>query len=414
MRSDVDNLMEQRNIDAIFILGRPSLSRDMAYMAGPLKITGGYLVKVRGEEPFLVVGQMERDEAAKSGLRVSLFSEFGWEQILKERGSGVSARVEMIKRILEPASPKRVAFYGVGHIGDLAALIDALKQAPFEALFEEEHKSLLNIARMTKDEEEINRIKEVSRKATEVFDRTVKLLSSCSVEEGEELVYKGEVLTIGVVKRFIKAWCDELDIDVSVEEVIFAQGYDAAVPHSRGTDHQVLKVGKTIVFDFCPCEKGGGYFTDITRTFCVGRVDDEVRLVWRRVLDVQTRILSELRVGESAFRYDEICSSMFEEWGYATPRKKPGTQSGYVHGLGHGVGLQIHEPPYLSVSRRDRTPLAPGHVFTVEPGLYFPEKGFGVRIEDVVAIHQDGSVENLTPFSKEILVPLKGRPVKTV
>ncbi|RKY15890.1 MAG: aminopeptidase P family protein, partial [Planctomycetota bacterium] len=291
--------------------------------------------------------------------------------------------------------------------------IESLKKAPFEAVFEQDSKSLLTLARMRKDEDEIARIKDVGRRAQEVFARVVEFLSSCNSDKEGVLKKDGEIVTVGLIKRLIRMWADELDLDTSAEEVIFAQGYDAAVPHSRGADEAAIRVGETIVFDFCPCERGGGYFFDMTRTFCVGEVRDEVALVWRRVLEVQTQVLAQLEVGRPACEFDEMCSSMFEEWGYPTLRKKPGTSSGYVHGLGHGVGLQIHEMPYLSALRGDKTPLAAGHVFTVEPGLYFPDKRFGVRLEDVVAIHGDGTIENLTPFSKEILVPLKGRPVKT-
>ena len=413
MREEIDHLMEERGIDALVVMGRPTTCRDMAYLCGPIKITGGYLVKPRGGDAFLVVNLMERDEAAKSGLNVRLFSDFGWEEVVKEKGSGAAATVEILRRILEPFSPKKVAFYGHGSLGNIAVLIESLKKAPFEAVFEQNGKSLLTLARMRKDEDEIARIKDVGRRAQEVFARVVEFLSSCDSDREGVLKKDGETVTVGRMKRLIRMWSDELGIDTSAEEVIFAQGYDAAVPHSRGTNEDALKVGETIVFDFCPCEQGGGYFFDMTRTFCVGEVRDEVALVWRRVLEVQTRVLAELKVGRAACEFDEICSSMFEEWGYPTPRKKPGTSSGYVHGLGHGVGLQIHEMPFLSALRGDKTPLAAGHVFTVEPGLYFPDKRFGVRLEDVVAIHGDGTIENLTPFSKEILVPLRGRPVKT-
>ncbi|RKY18534.1 MAG: hypothetical protein DRP63_01955 [Planctomycetota bacterium] len=413
MREEIDRLMEERGIEALVVMGRPTTCRDMAYLCGPVKITGGYVVKPRGADAFVVVNLMERDEAAQSGLKVRLLSEFGWEEVVKEKGSRVAATVEILCRILEPFSPNRVAFYGQGAFGDVVALAESLKEAPFEAVFEQSSASVLTLARMRKDEDEIARIKDVGRRAQEVFARVVQFLSSCSSNREGVLTKDGEVVTVGRMKRLIRMWSEELDLDASAEEVIFAQGYDAAVPHSRGTDSDSIKVGETIVFDFCPCERGGGYFFDMTRTFCVGEVRDEVALVWRRVLEVQTRVLSELEVGRAACEFDQISSSMFEEWGYPTLRKNPGTSSGYVHGLGHGLGLQIHEMPYLSALRADKTPLAAGHVFTVEPGLYFPDKRFGVRLEDVVAIHGDGTIENLTPFSKEILVPLKGRRVKT-
>jgi Xaa-Pro aminopeptidase len=86
--------------------------------------------------------------------------------------------------------------------------------------------------------------------------------------------------------------------------------------------------------------------------------------------------------------------------------KETGKTEGYVHSLGHGIGLNVHERPRLSILSKVEERLAPGHVFTIEPGLYYPEREIGVRIEDDVAIREDGAVTNLTSISKEILVPL--------
>jgi Xaa-Pro aminopeptidase len=98
----------------------------------------------------------------------------------------------------------------------------------------------------------------------------------------------------------------------------------------------------------------------------------------------------------------------YEEKGYPTLRKDPRTNSGYVHSLGHGVGLDLHESPRLSDFSKSDEPLQPGYVFTVEPGLYFPDEGMGVRIEDVVAVRSDGTIENLTDVPKDLVIPLKG------
>ena len=85
----------------------------------------------------------------------------------------------------------------------------------------------------------------------------------------------------------------------------------------------------------------------------------------------------------------------------------PGTQSGYVHGLGHGVGLDIHEQPSLSHAAGNATVLQRGHVVSVEPGLYYPERGFGVRIEDTIAFTEAGELVNLTDFPYDLVVPMK-------
>ena len=81
-------------------------------------------------------------------------------------------------------------------------------------------------------------------------------------------------------------------------------------------------------------------------------------------------------------------------------------ESGYVHTLGHGLGLSIHEQPSFSHVSSNTDVLAPGHVFTCEPGLYYPERGFGIRIEDVLWVDLDGQVRNLTDFPKDLVIPL--------
>ena len=412
MKKDLDRLMKKRDVDTLVVMGEPSTCRDFRYLAGPLHLTGGYVVKKRGGKPILVVGLMERDEAARSGLPVRLYSEMGWAAARKGAKSPAHAAARFIVGMLRALEcGRRVALYGTVEVGPFAAMLPHLKRCRgFEFVFEGAD-SIISVARMTKDEDEIDHIREVGRRAQMIYRAVVERFSSCRVGRGGALKYRGKPLTIGAMKRLIKKEADDLDLDVSREEVIFSAGRDAAVPHSRGDLEHVLRVGETIVFDFCPCEPGGGYFFDMTRTFCVGEVPERARTLWRQVLEVQTACLDALKPGARADRYDKLCSKMFERLGHPTPRSKPGTQEGYVHGLGHGIGLQIHERPRLSVAAGAGERLKPGMVFTVEPGLYYPDEGVGVRLEDVVAIHADGSIENLTPFSKEILVPLRKRRV---
>ena len=97
----------------------------------------------------------------------------------------------------------------------------------------------------------------------------------------------------------------------------------------------------------------------------------------------------------------------FERKGHPTMRTQPGGHTGYVHSVGHGLGLDIHEEPRLSVAAGNATVLQAGHVVSVEPGLYYPERGFGVRIEDSVALAEDGAVVNLSQFPYDLVVPMR-------
>lgn len=97
----------------------------------------------------------------------------------------------------------------------------------------------------------------------------------------------------------------------------------------------------------------------------------------------------------------------FEQHSHKTPLNHPGTQEGYVHGLGHGLGLDIHEEPRLSHAAGNDTLLQPGHVFSVEPGLYYQERGYGVRIEDTVALTETGESIKSTNYPYDLVLPMR-------
>ena len=102
----------------------------------------------------------------------------------------------------------------------------------------------------------------------------------------------------------------------------------------------------------------------------------------------------------------EAVLDYFEGAGHATIRSEPGAMEGYVHTLGHGVGIDIHEGPSISHMRRDDL-CQMGNILTIEPGLYYPERGFGVRVEDLFVINDKGELESLTPFRKDLVIPLQ-------
>jgi len=230
-------------------------------------------------------------------------------------------------------------------------------------------------------------------------------LRSCSAGGGGIVDPEGKEVTIGRVREMIRLETEARGM-VLEDPVIFSQGRDSAIPHSCGDDPAVLVPGKTIVFDYCPQEAGPGYFCDITRTWCLGYVPDDVMEIYGQVLEIELKIVDALKVGGLCSSYDRMTNEFFDEHGHATPLKGTAKTEGYVHSLGHGIGLDVHERPRLSTFSKTEERLAPGHVFTVEPGLYYPDREIGVRLEDDIAIREDGTVVNLTSISKDILVPL--------
>ena len=168
---------------------------------------------------------------------------------------------------------------------------------------------------------------------------------------------------------------------------IIAAGPHGAMPHAQLSD-QAIGDGDMVVMDF-GCIYGG-YRSDMTRTIVVGKATDEMRTVYDIVLRAQQAALDGLKDGIGEVEGDKLARDIITSAGY-------GRQFG--HGLGHGVGLEIHEAPRLSPLAKGV--LSEGMVVTVEPGIYLPGK-FGVRIEDFVAVKRDG-IENLTKAPKELI-----------
>jgi Xaa-Pro aminopeptidase len=169
---------------------------------------------------------------------------------------------------------------------------------------------------------------------------------------------------------------------------IVAAGPHGALPHARPRD-ELVAAGELVVIDWGA--QLDGYCSDCTRTLATGDVDDEAQEIYQLVLDAQLAALDEVKPGVVARDVDSVPRAAITAAGY-------GDQFG--HGLGHGVGLEVHEAPRLA--QPSEAVLMPGNVVTVEPGIYLPGR-FGVRIEDLVVVTDDGS-EILTSISKELSV----------
>jgi Xaa-Pro aminopeptidase len=266
--------------------------------------------------------------------------------------------------------------------------------------------SVLLRAMATKDEAEVEHIRHMGEVTTAVVDLVADFLTSQHVRDGVLVKPDGQPLTIGEVKSRINLWLAERGAE-NPEGTIFAIGRDAGVPHSAGNLDDPLRQGQTIIFDIYPCEAGGGYFYDFTRTWCLGYATDEALALYEDVLAVYRQLMNELEVGSLCRDYQKRTCDLFEARGHPTIQSNPQTQEGYVHGLGHGVGLHIHEQPALGRYAAEKDRLSPGMVVTVEPGLYYPERGLGVRLEDTVYVRPDGRIEILAEYPLDLILAMK-------
>ena len=232
----------------------------------------------------------------------------------------------------------------------------------------------LNLLRAVKDQEEMEMMRTAARISEKALDHVLPMIRPGVTER--EISKELEIF-------MIRAGCAGPAFDF-----IVASGWRSAMPHGVATDKKIER-GDFVTIDF-----GGiyeGYCSDMTRTFVVGICSPKQKEIYETVLDAQLAALEQIRARIRGCDADGTARRVIEKAGYGEC---------FGHGLGHGVGLEVHEAPVLGP--RSETVLEPGMAVTVEPGIYI--KGFGgVRIEDLVIVKDDG-VENLNSFPKELMV----------
>jgi Xaa-Pro aminopeptidase len=411
MKSDLEALMQSKNLDAILISGNASHNPPMYYLTGGGHISAATLIKKLGGETVLFCNDMERDEAAKTGLKIIPYSNYSYKDLLKEAHGDTSLTSAILyKRMFTDLGVQgRVGIYGITELGSAFANFTHLQELMPELILvgEPSNDSLFLLAMETKDLFELDHIRKMGVITTEVVRRTAEYLTSREVRQDEVLLKEDAApLTIRDVKAKINLWLAELGAE-NPEGTIFAIGRDAGVPHSLGNPEDLLRLGQTIVFDIYPCEPGGGYFYDFTRTWSLGYATPEAQKLYEDVKQVYDRLQEEFDLNAPFKDYQRLTCELFEKNGHPTPLSTPAPVEGYVHSIGHGVGLNIHERPWSNLASSDDNILKPGVVFTSEPGLYYPEKGLGVRIEDTYWVRPDGKIEILAGYPYDFVLKMK-------
>jgi Xaa-Pro aminopeptidase len=235
-------------------------------------------------------------------------------------------------------------------------------------------RGLVEQLRAVKDEGELDTFRRACAITDRMFERLVD-----------------EVRFVGRRERDV-AWditrlYHEEGADEPAFEAIVGSGPTGARPHARAGD-KIIEAGELVVID--TGANVGGYVSDYTRTLATGELDGEMREAYDVVLAAQQAGLEAIRAGVAGVDADAAARGVIEESDFA------GT---FGHGLGHGLGLDVHESPRLSTESSDT--LAAGNLVTVEPGVYL-EGRFGIRIEDDVIVTEDG-IENPVRFTKELL-----------
>ncbi len=412
MKSDIDALMQERNLDALLVLGAAEHNPPMYYFTGGGHISAAVLVKKRGEEPVLFYNDMERDEAAKTGLLTKSLGAYSYEELLKEADGDLTLVSALrFQRILGDLGMTKGRMGMYGHVeisGVFAALTHLQRLLPdLELVGESGMDSVFIRAMETKDARDVERIRQMGRLTIEVVRRTAEYLTSREVRADEVLLKEdGSPLTVGDVQARIRLWVAERGAELP-EGFIFSIGRDAGVPHSTGNPADLMRLGQTIIYDIYPAERGGGYFYDFTRTWSLGYASPEAQELHGQVQEIFNRLLENFDLNASFKDYQRMACEYFESKGHKSQLNTENPLEGYVHSLGHGVGLYIHERPFSGLTVDDTHRLAPGVIITSEPGLYYPDKGMGFRIEDTLWVRPDGKIEILADYPYDFVLPMK-------
>jgi len=248
--------------------------------------------------------------------------------------------------------------------------------------------------RAIKSEGEITQLAKAERLTRQAMDAAESFLGEAGI--GDDGILRHASVPGRVKSAHLRAVIETFLISKGAvpSHTIVACGKEAADPHQIGSGF--LHAHQAIIVDIFPRLVSTGYWGDMTRTFVKGKASPELRKMYRTVREGQDIGLSMVMDGASGLKIHQAIQQHFSTQGFFTGTRR-GKQVGFFHGTGHGVGLDIHEMPRISV--RDDI-LKTRQVVTVEPGLYYPEIG-GVRLEDLVVVRENGC-DNLTRFRRRL------------
>ena len=383
---------EEQNL---LVIGAPEHDADAYHLSGFLAPDPVICLRVAGKT-YLAVSSLEYGRAEKEAPVDRLLShdELKIIKLARELKSGVKAYAAAVANLLDElgamGSPIVVpADFGIVYADELRAR--GVTLTPDGKLFDG--------LRRAKTEEEISHIQKTQEAVEAACAHAVEILEEAEIGDDGTLKWRGETLTSEILRG-------EIDVELlrrgcSADGTIVAGGSQGADPHERG--HGPLKAGESIIVDIFPVDLSTRYYSDMTRTFVKGEPDEDLQNMYDPVLASQEAALSMVKAGVNGKDIHNKVAEVMHEAGYKTnvhdqEEGKPLTE-GFFHGTGHGVGLEIHEAPRVSVANEE---IIPGDVVTIEPGVYDPEVG-GVRIEDIVIV-TEGGCRNLTRFPKQFVV----------
>lgn len=372
--------LQKKNCDA-YIIYDSAQNADMRYLSG-FNANDHYIYVYKQDgTATLIVSVMEELRARKeSACHVVTRSALNLPALLKDCGDIDRATARMItgfagRRLLVPRSMQ---------IGFARKLMEEA-----DAVIVDESDTVEKM-RMVKTPAELTHIRAAQIANEEALHAAIEAVRRAETDETGGLVLDGAPLTSDKMRDIIHTILHKQGYNDA--DTIISCGNETSMPHAAGESQ--LRAHQPIVLDLFPQNIRNGYFADMTRTISKGAPSNEITRMYETVKEAKHLAETMLRPGITGAEVHNAVVEFFKEKGFETAGN-----SGFIHSLGHGVGLEIHEAPNLSPSGGI---LQPGHVVTIEPGLYYPGTG-GVRLEDMGVVTEDG-FEIFTRYEEELIV----------
>jgi Xaa-Pro aminopeptidase len=326
-----------------------------------------YVIVTEGQTEILI-SEVEYSQAESESQAHSVQS-FGDYSDRDVRGN-ISEQASILVDYL---NQKGIESIGVGPEFP-SLLTKSLEDAGFEVSVLEENP--VERARMIKTEDELEKMRSIQKKTENAMQEAENILENSRIEEDDKLYWQGDELTSERLREAIRNTIPDADFPI---QTIAASGKTTGNPHKVGEG--AIKAHTPIVIDIFP--KGQhGYFGDMTRTFVKGDVPEQIQEMHSACLEALEDALDEVKAGLAAEKVHRTALETVKSHGFDDEEE----HNGYLQTTGHSLGLDVHEPPRLT---KGSIELKENMVITIEPGLYYPDKG-GVRTEDMVRVTEEG------------------------
>ena len=368
--------------ETLLIVADSEREANMLYATG-LFVPDPFIYIHSGGRPLLVMSDLEIDRARANAPHCRVASLSACQQKLRRDGVKSPRFAHVIRLMLREKKIRRAIVpdtFPLGLARELKKL--GVKLKPRTAFFP---------GREIKSADEVRKISAALTMAEVGMAEGMEVLRRSKIGRNRKLIHHGLPLTSEKLRSVID--CAILQACGLPANTIVAGGMQACDPHERG--HGPLRANEPIIIDIFPRSQKTGYFGDVTRTVVRGRASEAVKKLYHTVWRGQKIGFEKVRANTPTADVHKAVQEYFVQQGYKTGRRN-GRMEGFFHGTGHGLGLEIHEAPRVGATSAGK--LRPGHVVTVEPGLYYPEIG-GVRLEDVALVTGNGA-KNLTRFEK--------------